>query len=143
MLIMSETIYRVPPEQQKLFFNEGLHRSMIWVLDKYIRTIRDIPLGDGKFMAPVFENIDLGPRQTSFAALTSATAPRRSTPPASIDVRAKLEPKRPGCSASWATSSTMSASLAAAKTARRAEAARCRPLLGAADPFSAKRRRPC
>ena len=69
MLIMSETIYRVPPSQQKLFFNEGLHRSMIWVLDKYIRTIRDIPLDGSKFMAPVFENVDLGPRQTSFHAL--------------------------------------------------------------------------
>jgi hypothetical protein len=69
MLIMSETIYRVPPKDQKLFFNEGLHRSMIWVLDKYIRTIRDIPLGNGKFMAPVFENVDLGPRHTSFKAL--------------------------------------------------------------------------
>ncbi len=45
MLIMTETIYRVPPESQKLFFNEGLHRSMIWVLDKYIQTIRQIPVG--------------------------------------------------------------------------------------------------
>ena len=76
MLIMCETIYRVPPEKQKLFFNEGLHRSMIWVLDKYIRTIRDLPLdplstiSPQKFMAPVFENIDLGPRQAlSFPAL--------------------------------------------------------------------------
>ncbi len=70
MLIMSETIYRVPPQQQKLFFNEGLHRSMIWVLDKYIRTIRQIPLGGGTFMGPLFEDLDLGPRKTSFAALT-------------------------------------------------------------------------
>ena len=70
MLIMTETIYRVPPASQKLFFNEGLHRSMIWVLDKYIKTIRQIPLGDGKFMAPTFENVDLGPRATSFQGLT-------------------------------------------------------------------------
>jgi hypothetical protein len=69
MLIMTETIYRVPPARQKLFFNEALHRSMIWVLDKYIRTIRDIPLGNGKYMAPVFENVDLGPRENSFQAL--------------------------------------------------------------------------
>jgi hypothetical protein len=70
MLIMIETIYRVPPQGQKLFFNEGLHRSMIWVMDKYIRTIREIPLGDGHFMAPLFENISLGERQDSFAELT-------------------------------------------------------------------------
>lgn len=72
MLVMTETVYRVPPEGQKLFFNEGLHRSMIWVLDKYIRTIREIPLDDRKtiFMAPTFENIDLGTRAESFAGLT-------------------------------------------------------------------------
>jgi hypothetical protein len=70
MLIMSETVYRVPPTEQRLFFNEGLHRSMIWVLDKYIRTIREIPLGNGQFMAPVFENVDLGTPQVSFQKLT-------------------------------------------------------------------------
>ena len=73
MLIMTETIYRVPPENQKLFFNEGLHRSMIWVLDKYIRTIRQIPIPSGKhegrLMGPAFENVDLGPRARSFAGL--------------------------------------------------------------------------
>lgn len=71
MLIMVETIYRVPPQDQKLFFNEGLHRSMIWVMDKYIRTMREIPLGDGHSMAPLFENITLGERADSFAALTA------------------------------------------------------------------------
>jgi ferritin-like protein len=71
MLVMTETIYRVPPESQKLFFNEGLHRSMIWVLDKYIKTIRGIPVGDGKFMGPTFENVDLGPPASSFAGLTA------------------------------------------------------------------------
>ena len=70
MLILTETIFRVPPAGQKLFFNEGLHRSMIWVLDKYIRTIREIPLGNGLLMAPLFENVDLGARQDSFAGLT-------------------------------------------------------------------------
>jgi hypothetical protein len=71
MLIMTETIFRVPPNEQKRFFNEGLHRSMIWVLDKYIRTIRDIPIGNGQYMAPVFENVDLGPRHKSFQGLTA------------------------------------------------------------------------
>ncbi|MDB5692472.1 MAG: hypothetical protein JWO81_1535 [Alphaproteobacteria bacterium] len=70
MLIMTETVYRVPAASQKLFFNEGMHRSMIWVLDKYIKTIRNIPVGGGKFMGPTFENIDLGPQASSFVALT-------------------------------------------------------------------------
>ena len=76
MLIMSETVYRVPAERQKLFFNEGLHRSMIWILDKYARTIREIPLStpvtpiSDRFMAPVFENVDLGPQAKSFEGLT-------------------------------------------------------------------------
>ncbi|HEY1750500.1 MAG TPA: ferritin-like domain-containing protein [Caulobacteraceae bacterium] len=73
MLIMTETVYRVPPENQKLFFNEGLHRSMIWVLDKYIRTIRQLPIPSGPYagmmMGPTFENVSLGERAVSFAGL--------------------------------------------------------------------------
>lgn len=71
MLIMTETIYRVPAASQKLYFNEALHRSMIWVLDKYIKTIRNIPVGGGQYMGPTFENVDLGPPATSFAGLTA------------------------------------------------------------------------
>lgn len=73
MLVMTETVYLVPPERQKVFFNEGLHRSMIWVLDKYIRTIRQIPIptGDyaGMMMGPTFENVSLGDRAASFQGL--------------------------------------------------------------------------
>lgn len=75
MLIMTETVYLVPPDKQKVFFNEGLHRSMIWVLDKYIRTIRQIPIttGDyaGTMMGPTFENVSLGDRINSFQGLTA------------------------------------------------------------------------
>jgi hypothetical protein len=74
MLVMTETIFLVPPEKQKLFFNEGLHRSMIWVLDKYIRTIRQIPIASGDYagtmMGPTFENVSLGDRAVSFQGLT-------------------------------------------------------------------------
>jgi hypothetical protein len=89
MLIMSETVYRVPHTEQRLFFNEGLHRSMIWILDKYARTIRNIPLANGKYMAPVFENIDLGPQRTSYLrfALYAAEAAKRA------DEVAKSDPK--------------------------------------------------
>lgn len=73
MLVMTETVYLVPPEKQKLFFNEGLHRSMIWVLDKYIRTIRQIPIPSGDYagtmMGPTFENVSLGDREVSFEGL--------------------------------------------------------------------------
>ncbi len=73
MLVMTETVYLVPPEKQKLFFNEGLHRSMIWVLDKYIRTIRQIPIPSGDYagtmMGPTFENVSLGEREVSFEGL--------------------------------------------------------------------------
>lgn len=74
MLIMTETVYLVPPAEQKLFFNEGLHRSMIWVLDKYIRTIRQLPILSGPYagtmMGPTFENVSLGARAVSFPGLT-------------------------------------------------------------------------
>ncbi|MDN3647259.1 ferritin-like domain-containing protein [Pontixanthobacter aestiaquae] len=73
MLVLTETLYLVPPQSQRLFFNEGMHRSMIWVLDKLIKTMRDIPINNGKhkgkFFAPTFENIHLGPREGSFATL--------------------------------------------------------------------------
>lgn len=75
MLVMTETIFLIPPSGQKRFFNEALHRSMIWVLDKYIQSLRkiEVPSGPykGKPMAPVFENISLGSRKDSFAALTA------------------------------------------------------------------------
>ncbi|RYY27112.1 MAG: hypothetical protein EOP62_08130 [Sphingomonadales bacterium] len=74
MLIMTETVYLVPPEKQKVFFNEGLHRSMIWVLDKYIKTIRQLPISSGDYagmmMGPTFENVSLGKRAVSFQGLT-------------------------------------------------------------------------
>ena len=74
MLIMTETVYLVPPDKQKVFFNEGLHRSMIWVLDKYIRTIRQLPITSGDYagtmMGPTFENVSLGERAVSFQGLT-------------------------------------------------------------------------
>ncbi len=92
MLIMSETIYRVPPQHQKLFFNEGLHRSMIWVLDKYIRTIRQIPLAKGKFMGPLFEDFDLGERKSSYKALIKAGAKAID---AANKIIKKLPPKDP------------------------------------------------
>lgn len=74
MLVMIETIYLVPPDQQKRFFNEGLHRSMIWVMDKYIQTIRRLPIPTGihagTMMAPTFENVSLGTQADSFAGFT-------------------------------------------------------------------------
>ena len=73
MLIMTETIYLVEPGSQKLFFNEGLHRSMIWVMDKFIQVMRKIEITSGSYqghvLAPTFENYDLGERQNAFARL--------------------------------------------------------------------------
>ena len=96
MLIMSETVYRVPAERQKLFFNEGLHRSMIWILDKYARTIRDIPLpsSGGKYMAPVFENVDLGSQAKSFEGLTRFGVKAIEAADA-LKIKLKLKPDEP------------------------------------------------
>lgn len=70
MLMMTETIYRVPPNEQKLFFNEGLHRSMLWVLDSYIHAMSRIQLREGgPMMAPTFERFDLGPPEGAFERL--------------------------------------------------------------------------
>lgn len=73
MLIMTETIFRVPPDQQKTFFNQTMHMSMIWILDKFIQSMRTVAIGGGEyggtFLAPTFENYDLGTRQQAFAKL--------------------------------------------------------------------------
>ncbi len=83
MLIMSETLYLVPSgatsgasklvENQKWFFNVGLHRSMIWVMDKWIKFMRGIEITEGphkgKMLAPTFENLSLGSHETAFETL--------------------------------------------------------------------------
>jgi hypothetical protein len=75
MFIMTETMYRLPPDPkiQRLFFNEGLHRSMIWVLDKLILNMRNMALDPNAavptYLAPTFENYDLGTRDKAFATL--------------------------------------------------------------------------
>lgn len=83
MLIMSEALYLVPAgansgssglvENQKWFFNVGLHRSMIWVMDKWVKFMRGFEISEGphkgKYLAPSFENLSLGNRETAFEAL--------------------------------------------------------------------------
>ena len=74
MFIMTETMYRLPPDPkvQKKFFNEGLHRSMIWCLDKLIQNMRGMELKGTKptqYLAPTFENFSLGDRSEAFANL--------------------------------------------------------------------------
>ncbi len=75
MLIMTESIFLNPPAEQKLYFNKALHRSMIWILDKVVRAMRQIPVNaaepDGPFLAPTFENINLGARSQAFANLVA------------------------------------------------------------------------
>lgn len=77
MLIMTESIFLIEPSQQKLYFNQTLHRSMIWILDKVIQAMRKLSLNgaDGYpgmlQLAPTFENINLGPRNQAFATLVA------------------------------------------------------------------------
>ena len=77
MLIMTESIFLQEPARQKLYFNQSLHRSMIWILDKMVQAMRAVYLdGNSKDtsslrLAPTFENIDLGPRQQAFSTLVA------------------------------------------------------------------------
>jgi len=78
MFILTETVYRVPAAEQKRYFNQALHQSMIWILDKLIQQMRSYTLSDGRSVAPTFENIDLGTRDQAFAnlkRLAEATQP--------------------------------------------------------------------
>ena len=71
MLILTETSFKASGMPQKKLFYQGMHMSMIWIMDKLIQQMRTVPLNDGsnQVLAPTFENFDLGPRATSFAAL--------------------------------------------------------------------------
>lgn len=69
MFILTETVYRVPAAEQKRYFNQALHGSMIWILDKLIQKMRAYTLSDGTALAPTFENVDLGSRDQAFANL--------------------------------------------------------------------------
>lgn len=77
MLIMTESIFLQPPEKQKVYFNQALHRSMIWILDKILRQMRQVSLEATSSdtvatrLAPTFENINLGPRDQAFANLVA------------------------------------------------------------------------
>lgn len=77
MLIMTESIFLQDPSEQKVYFNQSLHRSMIWILDKIIQQMRVLNLhsSDNSMQslrfAPTFENINLGPRYQAFATLKS------------------------------------------------------------------------
>lgn len=66
MLILTETIYKVPTAEQRLFFNEAMHRSMLWVLNRLIKHTRGFEMGNGYNFAPTFENYDLGLRSVHF-----------------------------------------------------------------------------
>ena len=62
MLIMTEMGYRVSGAKQKEIFNIGMHKAMIWILDKLIQGMRESCSyesgGETFAMAPTFENIE-------------------------------------------------------------------------------------
>jgi len=80
MFILTETVYRVPAAEQKRYFNQALHGSMIWILDKLIQQMRSYTLSDGRAVAPTFENIDLGARDQAFANLKLLAEATQPTP---------------------------------------------------------------
>ena len=70
MLIMTETVYRIPEPKQKNYFNRSMHQSIIWVMDKYLQALRQIRTADNKFaLCATFANIDLGTRAKAHANL--------------------------------------------------------------------------
>jgi hypothetical protein len=70
MLIMIETTFAVPADKQKIYFNRSMHQSMIWVMDKFLKKLREIKTADGKnSLCGTFANIDLGERKDAFAKL--------------------------------------------------------------------------
>ncbi|MEM7151957.1 MAG: ferritin-like domain-containing protein [Myxococcota bacterium] len=73
MLILTETIFKVPSADQKVYFNRALHMSMIWILDKFLQAMRGIETtskGTVVALAPTFENLSLGSRDRAFQSLS-------------------------------------------------------------------------
>ena len=75
MLLMTETIYKVKGFEQKRFFAQGMHMSMIWILDKLCQAMRGLSYTQGGVeytLAPTFENTPiLGTRSEAFGNLKS------------------------------------------------------------------------
>ncbi len=69
MFILTETIYKVPSQEQKRFFNQAMHMSMIWILDGLATQMGRYDLGNGQCLAPSFENINLGAKKDAFSSL--------------------------------------------------------------------------
>ena len=72
MLIMTEMTYQVTGAKQKQMFNIGMHKAMIWILDKLVQGMREscsytVTCPESKnpityAMAPTFENIEFEDR---------------------------------------------------------------------------------
>lgn len=111
MLIMTESIFLQEPHNQKRYFNQSLHRSMIWILDKVIQQMRTVTFQENNItynLAPTFENINLGHRHQAFSNLTSLCNNFRAqfgTEPwytaAYLDDYIKMIPTLPDVSAFW------------------------------------------
>jgi hypothetical protein len=118
MLIMTESIFLQPPEKQKAYFNQSLHRSMIWILDKIIQAMRQVsidatnPTPSSLRLAPTFENIDLGPRDRAFATLNTmcndlnARYGNAAWYTADLQYYVNMIPTLPDISALWAPKAT-------------------------------------
>lgn len=127
MLIMTESIFLQQPAQQKRYFNQALHNSMIWILDKIIQAMREqtIPGSGGQSFAPTFENFNLGDRDQAYGTLVAmAQALNQNYGTESwytqgIQYYVNQIPGLPDVSALWSTSTTT----ATAAPARLSEAA--------------------
>lgn len=72
MLIMTETIFLVPDGEtrQRKYFNQAMHLSMIWVMDKLFAEMRSAENSVDKGpLVPTFEATDLGQREASYKGL--------------------------------------------------------------------------
>ena len=82
ILLMTEVSYTISdPAAQHTFFYIGMHKGMIFILDKLIGNMRDpsnYPIGFGGVgfvgLAPTFENYIFGSKKTARAELTALAA---------------------------------------------------------------------
>lgn len=69
MLIMTETVLLAEGHEQKMLFYTGMHNSMIWMLDKYVQSMRLIQVKIGRetyALCPTWEFVDMGSRADGY-----------------------------------------------------------------------------
>lgn len=89
MYMLMDACYRNPLPQQSEIFNFGMHKGMVFMLSTMCDYITGLPLPDGSFAAPTFENYKFSPETSAKSQLLAMynAIPSSLNPPTSLPGR--------------------------------------------------------